>query len=333
MTSNKDPELYWLKFDLDVALTATGLSRQQFMQAAGISAAALDDHGGNDKLISRKIWQTAEALTGRPEIGLEVTNALKLDDFGDLGLAAITSADLRAAIENLVTLSRTLTTRLRFRFFDGVSAPSVVLEETGGTDRYSHHTIDSTLMMGVFLARALLGKSQHSVLRVNFRHPDFGRGQIYRERLGCPCRFDQPMDSVQFAVESLEHPMPLRNAYLQETLLTQLQKRLAGETDLRSQVLQAVGELIAQQLKPSRHRVSELLGRGERTLLRQLEAAKLTFRELQEAALEYEARRLLIAGFSAEAIAERLGYAGGASLARMMKRRTGKTLSALRGTP
>lgn len=313
-----------------MACRRSKLSRRKFLQAAGLSESALTQ--SHNKLLARKIWETAEALTGRPEIGLDVIDELKLDDFGDLGLVVITSEDFRGAIQNLVSLSGTTSRLWKYRFVDHTEYPSIVLEETSTEHPYSHHSVDSTIAVGVFLARSLLGKSRYDVYRINFRHSDFGVRHIYEARLGCRCRFNQQTDSVEFAAESLCHPMPLRNRELNDALQARLKLTLAQEDDFKSRVTQAIYELIKQQLWPSRQRVASLLELGERTMLRRLSSLDTTYRELQEAVLEKEARRLLVAGVSAESIAEYLGYASSTPLARMLKRRTGLKLSELRNT-
>ena len=328
MTTSSNPDYYWLELDLGVACRRSKLSRRKFLQAAGLSESALVN--SNDKLLSRMIWETAEALTKRPEIGLEVIDELKLDDFGDLGLVIITSEDFRGAIQNLVSLSGTTSRQWTYSFVDHPEHPAIALEESSPEHPYSHHSVDSTIAVGVFLARALLGKSRFDVYRINFRHPDFGVRHIYEERLGCRCRFNQKSDSVEFAAESLCHPMPLRNRELNNALQARLKLTLSQEEDFKSRVTQAIYALIKQQLWPSRQRVASLLELGERTMLRRLSLLDTTYRELQESVLEKEARRLLVAGVSAESIAEYLGYASSAPLARMLKRRTGLKLSELR---
>ncbi len=331
MTSPNKPDLEWLEFDLKVACRITGLARAAFLQAAAIAPSQLKV--ADNKVVSRKIWETAEQLTGRREIGLEVLDDLQLDDFGDLGLAVITANDFQSAIQNLATLSGTLSRRWKYEFVDHPRYPAVVIEKTEEEHRYPHHSVDSNVAIGVFLARALLGKSHYDIYRANFRHPDFGVGNIYEERLACRCRFNQPVDGVEFSVGSLSHPMPLRNKPMHDALLTQLHHRLAIKDDVKAKVRKVVFELLQQQLWPNRQRVANLLCVSERTLVRQLQQAEATFRDLQEAVLEKETRRLLVAGLSAEQIAEKLGYSGSSPLARMMKRRTGKKLSELRDTP
>lgn len=65
-------------------------------------------------------------------------------------------------------------------------------------------------------------------------------------------------------------------------------------------------------------------------MLRRLQKLDSTFLDIQEAVIEGEAHRLLITGISGDAVAEQLAYSSRTSLARMLKRRTGKTLSQLR---
>jgi AraC-like DNA-binding protein len=326
--NSTNPDLNWIELDLRVACRSTNLSRDTFLRAAGISSSEFDCD--SDKVLSRKIWETAEKLTGQPDIGLYTLDELRLDDFGDLGLAVITAEDFRSAIHNLVALSGTVSRQWKYYFLDHLKFPSVSFEETEENPSYSHHEADASIAIGVFLARALLGKSNYDVYRVNFRHPDFGLSKQYEERLGCRCRFDMPIDSVEFAADSLCHPMPLRNKPLHDALLTQLQNQLASRDNLAARVSQTVYELIRRQLWPSRQRVSAEMGLGERTMLRQLKIAETTFRSLQERVLEREARRLLELGLPAEQVAEKLGYSGSSPVARMIKRRTGKMLSELR---
>lgn len=298
------------------------------MRAADISISDLVTE--DDKVLAQKTWTTVEKLTGLPDAGLHVLDEFTLEDFGQLGLAVITSDDFRTAIQNVVSLSSSLGERFKFLLEDKQPNPYIALIELEAKHKYTHHFVDSTIAMGIFLSRIALGKSSFGVYRVNFTHSGFGVRKRYEQRLGCPCRFNQPLNSVEFAAESLCLPMPLRNKQLHETLLIQLQTKLNNETNLVSRTNHAIHQMLTQQLWPNRQRVADMLGVGERTLLRQLQKAGTNFRDIQERVLEREAIRLLKAGFPTEKIAESLGYAGSSPLARMIRRRTGKALAELR---
>ncbi|MEQ9009979.1 AraC family transcriptional regulator ligand-binding domain-containing protein [Algiphilus sp.] len=326
-TQNPRADDYWQDIDLKVVCRLTGFSRAEFLEKAGMSEQ--DFLTGDHKQINRSLWETAEKLTGLPYIGLEILHELNLGDYRDLGLATITAKDLRAAIQDLVTLSGLFTESWHFRFVDHSQHPAVIIEEQESPFRFTHHSMDSTVAVGIFLARTLLGKSGYDIYRANFKHSGFGAEAQYEARLACACRFDQPHYSVEFSAESLCHPMPLCNPQLHEHLVTQLQPHVQQD-DLREKIRVAIHGLIKQRVWPNRQRVASVVHLGERTLLRELKKKETTFREIQEHVLEKEARRLLMAGYCADKVAEHLCYSSSSPLARMIRKRTGKTLSDLR---
>jgi len=326
-TQHSRADDYWQDIDLKVVCRLSGLSRSEFLARANISEQ--DFSTGDHKKFNRTIWETAERLTGSSYIGLEILPELNLDDYRDLGLATITAKDLRAAIHNLVALSGIFAESWHFRFVDHPQHPAVVIEERESDFRFTHHSQDSTVAVGIFLARTLLGKSDYDIYRANFKHSGFGAEHEYEARLACTCRFNQPHYSVEFSAESLCHPMPLRNEPLHEHLVAQLRQH-ARSDDLRAKIQIAIHELIKQRVWPNKQRVASVIHLGERTLLRELKRKETTFREIQEKVLEQEARRLLMAGYCADRVAEHLCYSSSSPLARMIRKRTGKTLSELR---
>lgn len=330
MTTSLGSDFQWLQFDLKVASHVARLSSHQLIAAAGLAPEAFDSSNPHFYRLFVPIWQAAERISGRAEIGAEVINHLKLDDFGSLGLAALTSADFFGAIDDLVSLSGTLTRMWSYELKKGQKCYQVCIRPTQADEHYSHHSVDATIAFGVFLSRILLASSPYSVFAINFRHSDFGRKASYESLFGCHCRFDQTVDSVEFAPESMCHPMPMRNTQLHSLLRSQLEQELEEADSVQRKVVLAIREALAEQRWPNRFDIAMRIGLSERTMLRQLKLADMTFRELQEKLLEKEAVQLIESGFSAEAAAEKLGYSGSSPLARMLKRRLGKSISQLR---
>ncbi len=330
MTAPPTPDRQWLNFDLKVASHVARVSSRQLLAAAEISEAAFADREADLFQLTMRIWKAAEQLSGRPEAAAEVINHLTLDQFGDFGLVTLTSENFAEALDTLVSLSAAVTQQWRYTIEPYADFSRIVIRPVFGPEHNSHHCIDSSIACGIYLARLLLANNNYNLVRVNLNHPDFGRKTEYETLYGCPCRFEQAASSVDFGQHSLLHPMPMRNTAIHANLFAQLERQLAKHMSMTQQVSLAIHESLAAQQWPSRQRVAQRIGVGERTMLRQLSAAGLTYRDLLESLLEQESRQLLLDGFSAEAIAEKLGYAGSSPLARMLKRRTGKTIRELR---
>lgn len=306
------------------------VSSRQLLAAAEVSEPAFADPEADLLQLTMRIWATAEQLSGRPEAAAEVINHLTLEQFGDFGLVTLTSEDFAEALDTLVSLSAAVTQQWRYAIEHHATFSRIVIRPVLGPEHYSRYSIDSGIACGIYLARLLLANNNYNLVRVNLNHPDFGRKAEYEALYGCPCRFDQAVSSVDFGQHILRHPMPMRNSAIHANLFAQLERQLANHMGMTQQVSLAIHESIAAQQWPSRQRVAQRIGVGERTMLRQLSEAGLTYRDLLESVLEQESRRLLCDGFSAEAIAEKLGYSGSSPLARMLKRRTGKTIRELR---
>ncbi len=75
------------------------------MRAADISISDLVTE--DDKVLAQKTWTTVEKLTGLPDAGLHVLDEFTLEDFGQLGLAVITSVDFPGFARQLLPLKST----------------------------------------------------------------------------------------------------------------------------------------------------------------------------------------------------------------------------------
>jgi AraC-like DNA-binding protein len=160
--------------------------------------------------------------------------------------------------------------------------------------------------------------------------PDF---DLPIEHLGCPVRFEQPVNQIVFKAEWLDRSADLGNKTTYPTILALCDDLLA---DLRLRV-GVTGRIRAVLLRdianpPSFEVIAKLLGANGRSLRRQLRQQGFSFRGLRDElrtqiALSYLRNTTL----SNEDIALSLGFSDAANFRRAFHRWTNKAPSDVRG--
>lgn len=303
-------------------LDAQGVDVHKLRAALRLDDAALDDPNGRiAPEVVRRIWERGLALTGDPLLGLKVAAAARPSTFRALGLAAMTSASLQAALElmlryyRLVSESGALTAQR-----DANGGTAIVYTEQLRRVRLLPQQVEA-IVGGILVMARSLAERTFAPTRVTFTHAPQGDAKTYRQFFGCDVPFDAPANLLQLPVAELARRLPQADADLHRVHCELLDRQLAGLPQAGSVAA------FARQWLPARvsgaMRVDDLahaIGMSVRALQRQLREEGASWSALVDAARRDALKALLREGVSLDEAAQRMGYHDASSLSRAAKR-------------
>lgn len=257
-----------------------------------------------------RLWQLAAERGAPADLGLQLGQQRGLQSRGPVANLAAMSATIGEALELFSRHSPVMSecenlrveqlgNRVRICFL--FTAP---LADHPPACEYS---LSSALCWGRQMSGARL-----LPLAVGFRHAPLGGAASYRQALGCPVRFGEPLDYIEMAVTELQRPLHSGNAYLKDLLLqrvSDMQAQLPSQHSLRQQVLHLI-ELGLVDGSFSVQAVARHLHTSRQTLHRHLREEGCSFSELlAEVRREHSLRRLQQADCRVEQLSRELGFA------------------------
>ena len=256
------------------------------------------------------LWQRAAEREAPADLGLLLGQQRGLQTRGPVANLAAMSATLDEALElfrqyspvmseceNLRVEARGERVRIEFLF----TAP---LADYPPACEYS---LSSALCWGRQMSGVRLVP-----LAVGFRHAARAALSCYRQVLGCPVRFGEPLDYIEMKAADMRLPLHSGNAYLKALLqqrVSGMHSQLSSHHGLRQQVLQLI-ELGLVDGAFSVQAVARRLGISRQTLHRRLRERGCSFSELlAEVRREHALRRLRQGDCALEQLSRELGFA------------------------
>ncbi|RLT95019.1 MAG: AraC family transcriptional regulator [Ketobacter sp.] len=313
-----------------------GLDEQDIIHDLGVTRSELLRP---DSRITMKMGHVAAqrgtALAGDMGLGMAYAQALKVTLHGSVGLVAMTSPTIGAALE---AMSRFIA--LRAPFFKAAFATDaeemvVSLDPTLEMDAPIRTFMTEAILIGVtIMSEQLLGRTlQHT--RVEMTGPEPPYYARFRERLPVPVRYDCPRCCVRAPIE-LFHAVP----QLADPAAAELARQ---QCELEYQELFPQQERFADRIRrhlqhsakgkalPTQEEVARRFHLSSRTLKRRLQDDDTSFRELLEQEQKQRAMQLLQeTELDISEIAYQLGYRDVGNFSTAFKRWTGLTPRAYR---
>lgn len=304
----------------------------RLLLGSGLSAQDLDDSNAYVSFEQqRAIVCNALQISGDPGIGLRLGALTPLSTHGALGLAAVSSRDLGAALDMLV---RYCGTRAGFlgveaRSHDGVMLLDLIeLTDLGPVRHFMHEVLMLTLQA---LLHAAIGPRLPGVaLRFGYAAP--AHHTAYADAFQLPLQFDAGMTGIDI-------PLPLmarrcmaadhKAARLAERQCMRELEAMQEHRSLAAQVQQALIQRLADGA--AMDEVARSLRLSARTLVRRLAQEGTSYRQVLEQARRAQAESYL--RDSAHTIAEiagLLGYSDPSNLGRAFRGWCGMSPSAYR---
>ncbi|WP_438041613.1 AraC family transcriptional regulator ligand-binding domain-containing protein [Sorangium sp. So ce128] len=279
---------------------------------------------------ARKIWSSAEQLSGNPLLGLHAAEQLEVGSLDLLDYLTRSSSSFGAALDRVV------------RFAPLVADAGVLsLQVTGRRAHFRHVSPDGVpavadLIVSLMVLRTRAFSGEHiRPLAVRFRHRRERVAGEYERVFDARVEFDAPYDELVFDRDLLELPFHSAEPRLCEILEDCAAARLqalgkaggapVAAADAPSSFVddarQALHICIAQG-NPNIDRVAEHLGVSSRTVQRLLREQGTSHRALlMEARTELANRYLASSNPTRRALAAGLGYASTRSVSRALRRR------------
>lgn len=320
----------WAQMIAEVTADACGVDHESLFREAGVALTSWRSLNRISQEDLTALWKAADRLSGRPDIGLGVLKHFHFRTAGPLAFKMMAASTFRQSIIESLHQISTVSQVWDFALTEKNNMGVMKFWLSDPQLEVTHHSYDAFIAACTRIIRDCFTEETCKLTELWFAHPDFGLKQKYEELLGCRCLFDTADYAVCLDWELMDLPLPSADPDLYQSLDIQLDHQAKNLKSIASDIERVILRLIKSGKPISRHAVARTLGLSERTLLRRLKEESRTYKEVEEAVCERVARQMLLRGDSAAAIAERLGYADAASLGKMLKRRTGQGLRALR---
>lgn len=314
---------------LAALLVQRGLDQRQLLRDAGLQESDLAPGQWISASQLQRFLLAARRLSGEDNLGILLGKQLNLSSHGPAGIAGLTAANAREAIElairyfDLITGLLSLSTREE-------SAYQVILVRTGDglppeIERFLVQTVISSIdLMGGFMLGA-----HPSAIRVELAMAD---DADIREHLGdaiSRLQFGRPQNAIHIPLDLLQVPLALADAHAHQQALdqcdrelSQLQRQQRFADRVMDMLLEAPGPM------PGIENIARSLHVSSRTIHRRLEREGTHFRALLNSARMQRARHLLLhQGCAITETAYLLGYQDSANFTRAFRRETGMSPS------
>lgn len=279
-------------------------------------------------------WGRAAELTGKPHLGLEITQHFRPTDFHGLAVAFLASHDLRKALERFARYHVVVNTSFVMRLEQHSDRLDLVCPTIHVSDAARRVIQDARAAVVVGLSR-IGANGVLDPLQVEFTYPapidDSQHVALFR----CPVAFGAPEWRVSFRAGDVDRPFLASNRELaraNDQVLDSVCKGLR-EDDLVSRVkLAMVHELPSGT--PSEEAIAKAVSMSSRSLQRRLAEEGTSFTALlavvrKELAEQYVENPKM----PVTEISYMLGFSDVSSFSRAFKRWTGRSPAASRQPP
>jgi AraC-like DNA-binding protein len=313
------------------ALSAAGLDADALVREAGIDPAVFEQDDARIPLANTTaLWDIAVEATGNRALGIDVARYVRPGTFPALGVAVISSATFRDALDRVV------------RFAPMVMSPPAQLSsaEHGGAfvvtllcpddqPQCAYESIEAIMACLVRTARFLTDRST-SPIAVDIARPESLRppGDRFETFFGCPIRYGCRDYRLVFDADVVNRPLPTGCGDVARTadeVVASYLERMRSRGGVTNEARQAIAALLVSG-EPSSSAVAALLAMSGRTMQRRLNEEGVTFRELVTDVRVGLAKQMIRTGrVSMDHVADRLGFGDTAAFRRSFKRHTGLT--------
>jgi len=310
----------------------SGISYQTILKGTGLSQQQLLDPNmvvtGHQEL--QLIQNLVEQLGNRPTLGLEVGTRYHFTTFGPLGMALMSSASIREALDLALTYFSLTFAFTRFLVSDTNEGTRIEIDDEGIPSSVRQFIIERDAAALITVQRDLVQDNFCQYLAFSFEPA--GNFQAYQNLFGVMPEFGSSKSFVLLDAQKINQKLQMANELILHTAEEQCRQILDKRQSQKKFI-----NLVQQQLMgvrgemPSMEIVADRLHLNARTLRRHLASEGMTFIQIREEVRQVLAEQYLaLPKASIEQIAEWLGYAEPASFIHAYKRWHGKTPHAVR---
>ncbi|MBJ8482018.1 AraC family transcriptional regulator [Acinetobacter vivianii] len=312
-----------------------GVNHQQILKGTGLEQQQLLDPNtlvtGQQEL--QLIRNLVEKFGQRPLLGLEIGTRYHFTTFGSLGLALISSANIREALNFALAYFPLSFAFSQFVVSEQAATQSVQIEivvDEGIPKTLWPFIIERDVAALITVQRDLM--QDHLCQKVVFSFPLRGEMQPYTALFGVTPEFGGSKNLIVLNAEKIDQKLSMANELVLHAAEEQCRQTLDKRQSQKKYTHQVQQVLMNSKGQiPSMEEVADRLHLNSRTLRRYLSQEQVTFLQIRE-----EVRKILadyylsLTQTSIEQISEWLGYAEPASFIHAYKRWYGKTPHATR---
>lgn len=302
-----------------------GVSQDDLLNRTGISAEQLSDPSARLTyqqmlLLSENLIRLYPAET----LGLDLGKAININQFGMLGYAILSCADLRSAVR--LGLKYHTLVDPAFTFEMQEQGEQTAIRLTSHIPFESMYRMLCDVFVGIFvtLARFLSGRDELSPLEVHLNHPQPSYLEAYNELCRCPVLFDQPRTEIIVPTTLLDIPVAMADsatAAMAESQCADILARMGPKEGIVAKVRRIL--LRNPGTFPPVDEVASQLATSTRTLSRSLQDVGTSYQRIldevrKEMAIEY----LRNSNLPIEELAALVGYSDPSNFRKAFRRWT-----------
>lgn len=307
-----------------------GVARPDLLQRAGLAAEVLAETAARLPVADVvALFEAAQALSGRRDIGLEFAAQVRPGTFHVLGYALMTCRTLGEALA--------LVPHYRRLVFD-IGYSEMRMQTQGDHVVLEWHVLQPALAYSPVLAEALIaswfafGRWMAGVAlplrQVSFRHEAAGAETVFAPFFGCPVAFGQKTNALVFERALLEMPLLQADETLHLAMREQARaamEKAFGSPDAAQQVRTALIPLMPKCEATLGH-CAQALGLPSRSLQRRLSQEGVSFGQVLDGVRKDLAKVYVRdASLSMLDVALLLGYAEQSSFTRAFRQWQGQS--------
>lgn len=254
-------------------------------------------------------WTTLDDITGDPDIGLHLGEAMRPRLLDVVGYLQMASSDLREALHSFLRFQHILSGGFAAQMHEEGDRVRLILDLN--YLGISNLRQQMECLMLLFLKQlALITDDEFRVQAVEFRHPQPRRLSEHRRLFGLTPSFGKPNDALLFDRALLARPSRTGNPVLHRLLTEHAREQLGtlDENDLLNRLRYLIGIRLGEG-ECTLQSCARELGVRAGLLQRNLASRAQTFREVREEVRRQRAAQLLEQGVAIREVARVCGFA------------------------
>ncbi len=301
-----------------------GISTATLLHNTGLSSDIFADPSA--RLTYQQVLMLAENLIkSYPDssLGLDIGEAIKINQFGMLGYAIMSCADIRSALQLGLKFHPLVDPAFTFEVVELEQHAAVRLTTHIPIDHIYRMLCDLFVVNFTCLGRFLTGRHLQP-LAVHLNHPKPDYAERYQDYFACPVLFDQPRTELVFDSSILDEPVQMADqatAAMAENQCEEILARLGPKEGIVAKVRRILLRNPGQF--PPVDVVAGQLATSTRTLSRSLQEIGTSYQRIldevrKEMAIEY----LRTSNLPIEEIAALVGYSDPSNFRKAFRRWT-----------
>ena len=262
-------------------------------------------------------------------LGLDLGNALNINQYGMLGYAILSCADIRSALQLGVKYHSLIDPAFTFEIIEQDDTTAIRLTAHIPFEPIYRMLCDVFVANFASLGRFLIGQPDMQPIEVHLNHPKPDYADQYQQYFQCPVLFDQPRTELIVDSSLLDLPLIMADqatANMAESQCAEILSRLGPKEGIAAKVrrilLQNPGHF------PPVDAVASHLATSTRTLSRSLQELGTSYQRIldeirKEMAIEY----LRNSSLPIEEVAALVGYSDPSNFRKAFRRWTGRAPS------